>query len=96
MARLPKDYDCEPLVNAIVALNWSPDHAKAATRIIQSMVTDSDGNRFDDDDAVWILGSLLNRRLIRMQVHPDDVAKAAANPKVRRRARYVRIPQSEP
>src|SRR5436190_8772730 len=32
------NYDPEPLIEAIVALDWSRDHAKGAMRVIQSTV----------------------------------------------------------
>src|SRR4051794_16014767 len=93
--RLPQDYDSEILILAVTALDWRSDYSEAATRLIQSSITEHYGERLGEEDAVWVLGSLLNRRLIRMQVHPDEVGKSAADAKIRRRARYVRIPPDE-
>src|SRR4051812_47102749 len=94
--RQPQDYDPEPLIQAIVALDWNTDHANGAARVIQSTVADRYGEQLGDEDAVWILGSLLNRRLFRMQIHPNEVGKHATDVKVRRRAKFVRIPPDEP
>ena len=91
--RLPQDYDSAPLVDAITDLDWSRDHARDATRVVQSIILERYGEQLDDEDAAWLLGSLLNRRLIRAQIHPD-AGELIPMPgsKLRPKAKYVKIP----
>lgn len=94
--RLPQNYDPELLVVAITALDWSPDASAAAVKLIQAMVRERFAESLSTADAVWILGSLLNRRLIHMQSHPDDATQNAPGRKqLRRRTKYVQIPPDE-
>ena len=90
--RLPQDYDSEPLVEAIIANDWSRDHAAAATKIIRALIAERYGERLDNYDAIWLLGSLLNRRLLRAEIHPNDVSPRGSDARQRQRTKYVRIP----
>jgi hypothetical protein len=90
--RLPQEYPSEPLIEAITALDWRVGHAEAATKVIQLVVAERFGEQLDEEDAVWILGSLLNRRLIRAEFDPEELLTRRGDLKRRPRARYVRIP----
>ena len=92
--RLPQHYDSGPLVAAITALDWSQDAAAGAAKIIQTTVQERFGESLPTAEAVWLLGSLLNRRLIRMQTHPDDAHKHVPD-RTLRRAKYVRVPPAD-
>jgi len=93
--RLPQDYDSEPLISALTALDWSHDPSVGAVKIIQATVKERFAESLSTSDAVWILGSLLNRLLIRMQTHPNDANKQVPDRKLRRRSKYVQIPPDE-
>jgi hypothetical protein len=93
--RLPQDYTSEILIEAVTTLDWSQDASAGAVKIIQTSVQERFAESISTSDAVWMLGSLLDRRLIRMQIHPDDANKHGLEKKLRRRAKYVRIPPDE-
>jgi hypothetical protein len=93
--RLPQDYTSELLIEAVTTLGWSPDASSGAVKSIQATVQERFAESLSTEDAVWILGSLLDRRLIRMQIHPDDASRHISNRKVRSRIKYVRIPPNE-
>lgn len=92
--RLPQDYDSEPLIEAIVALDWSTEHPVDAMQTIQATVREMFGDELSDADAQFILGRLVEGRFIRTQIHPDEVNQVGWR-KVRRPAKYIRVPPSE-
>jgi hypothetical protein len=89
--RLPKDYDSDPLIRAVTALDWSKDPSAGAMKIIQATVQERFDESLSTADAVWLLGSLLDRRLIRVQTHPDEADKRRTDAKLRHRSKYFRI-----
>jgi hypothetical protein len=89
--RLPQEYTSETLLEAVTSIGWSQDASAAAVKIIQVTVQERFAESLSTTDAVWILGSLLDRRLIRMQIHPEDASKQVSDRKSRSRAKYVRI-----
>jgi hypothetical protein len=92
--QLPHDYDPELLIDAVTALDWSAEHPSDAVRAIQAIVQSKFGEELSDDDALQLLGYLLDRRLIRTQIHPDS-QELVGWQSVRRRAKYVRVPPGE-
>jgi hypothetical protein len=90
----PKEYNPEPLVEAVTALDWSVEHGKLAMKAIQETVLKMTGDDLSDTDAVKVLGRLIDRKLIRSRV--DSVtAGRSPNGRIapRRKARYVRVPE---
>jgi len=92
---LPQDYDSETLIEVVTTLGWSYDGSAGAVKIIQATVQERFAESLSTADALWVLGSLLDRRLIRMQIHPDDANKHGLEKTLRRRAKYFRIPPDE-
>lgn len=72
MNHLPQHYGSERLIAALIELDWSTA-ASGAIKAIQATVREWFGEWVDAEDAVWILASLRDRRLIRTEIHPDEV-----------------------
>jgi hypothetical protein len=86
-----EDYDPEPLVEAVTALDWSPDHPAQAMRALQATVQKNLGEELSDAEAMKLLGSLLDRRFIQTQMHPGAL-HLVGRQAMRRPAKYVRVP----
>ena len=90
--RLPQNYDSEILIKAVTALDWNKDPSAGALKTIQATIHKHLGESLSSADAAWLLGSLLDRRLIRMEIDPDEVHKPGTSRNFRRRGKYIRVP----
>jgi len=63
--RLSEKYDLEPMLEAIVSLEWSSEHPAEAMKELQAMVRVLHREEFSEDDAVWWLGHLIDQQLIK-------------------------------
>jgi hypothetical protein len=91
-----KEYDLEPLVEAVTGLDWNIDHPRHAMKAIQATVLKTTGDDLSDIDAIKLLGRLVERRRIRTQIDPPVVNVAEtgwAGPA--RKAKYFRVPENE-
>ena len=95
MNHLPQHYSSERLVAAVTAFDWSTDAASSAIKIIQATVHEWFGEVLTSGDAGWILGSLLDRRLIRSETYPDGRGAGGPKDTFRRRSRYVKLAPDE-
>jgi len=95
--RLPEKYDLEPMLEAIVSLEWSSEHPAEAMKELQAMVRVLHREELSDEDAFQLLGYFIERRLIRSQVHADATRPTGWRPGLAlgRRAKYVRVPPIE-
>jgi hypothetical protein len=92
--RLPQDYDPEPVVAAVTALDWSTEHPYHAVRAIQAIVRIKFGEKLSEEDSMQFLRYLLDRQFIRTQVQPDE-SKLTGWRQTGRAAKYVRVPSDE-
>ena len=92
--RLPQDYDFEALAEAVTALDWSTEHPSYAMKTIQATVCQTFGDELSDGEAQLVLCRLLEYRFIRTRIHPEVIIQVGRRT-VRRRAKYVRVPQAE-
>jgi hypothetical protein len=89
-----KDYDPEPLIEAITALDWSTDHPDRTMKAIQDTVRKNFGDELSQPDAMKLLGNLVERRFIRTQVDPPPTAGTGWRG-VALKAKYFRVPDNE-
>jgi hypothetical protein len=93
----PKEYEPEPLVDAVTGLDWNPDHARQAMKAIQETVLKNCGDDLSAPDAIIVLGRLVERRFIRTQINPPavnvDAVTGWRGPA--RKAKYFRVPDNE-
>jgi hypothetical protein len=88
------DYDLDPLIQAITALDWSTDHPTKAMRAIQAIVQIKFGEELSDEDARKMLGRLLDRQFIQTRIHPDALHLVGWQA-MKRKAKYIRVPDRE-
>jgi len=91
-----KEYDPEPLVEAITSLDWKIDHPKYAMQAIKDTVLKNTGDDLSDTDAIKLLGRLVERRFIKTGIDPPvlkvaDTGLAGSAHK----AKYFRVPENE-
>ena len=72
------DYDPEPLVEAVTALDWSTDHPAEAMRAVQSIVQIKLGEELSAGDAMKLVGHLIDRHFIetRIQIPLRELASS--------------------
>ena len=88
-----KEYDPEPLIEAVTCLDWNVEHARQAMKVIQETVLKNTGDHLSDTDAVKVLGRLVERKLIRTRIDPQvNVARTGW---AGRKAKYVRVSANE-
>ena len=91
-----KEYDPDPLVEAVTTLDWSTDHPGHAMKAIQETVLQNYGDTLSDGDAMKLLGKLVERRFIRTQIEPPILnAPETGWAGLDRKAKYVRVPENE-
>jgi hypothetical protein len=92
----PKEYDPEPLIEAVTALDWNSDHPRHAMKAIQETVLKNTGDHLSDPDAIILLGRLVERRFIRTKLDPPASYFAETGKLARgRKGKYFRIPDNE-
>ena len=92
----PKEYDPEPLVEAVTSLDWNVEHARHAMKAIQEAVLKNTGDDLSEPDAIKLLGRLVERRFIQTRIDPEGINIAGAGWKGRiRQAKYFRVPENE-
>jgi hypothetical protein len=84
-----KEYDPEPLIEAVIRLDWSVDHPRYAIKAIRETVFKNTGDNLSDDVALTVLGRLLERRLIKTIIKPP--ARAGHGRKAK--SKYFRVSQ---
>jgi hypothetical protein len=89
----PKEYDPEPLIEAVTSLDWNVEHARQAMKAIQRTVLKNTGDDLSDTDAVKVLGRLVERKLIRTRIGP--LANVVEPRWTTRKAKYFRVPANE-
>ena len=89
----PKEYDPEPLIEAVTSLDWNIEHARRAMKAIQETVLKYTGDYLSDTDAVKVLGRLVERKLIRTRIDPS--ANVPETRWTARKAKYFRVPANE-
>jgi hypothetical protein len=91
-----KEYDPEPLVEAVTGLDWNTDHPRYATRAIRESVLKTAGDDLSEVDAIKLLGRLVERRRIRTQIDTPIISVAGAGwAGPTRKAKYFRVPENE-
>jgi len=94
--RTLKEYDPEPLIEAVTGIDWDMEHARHAVQAIQETVLKNTGDHVSDADAVKLLGRLVERRFIRTRMDSPDGRIAATGWSGRaRKAKYFRVPEDE-
>ena len=90
-----KEYDLEPLIAAITALDWSFDHPRQAMKAIQATIFNGTGDELSDIDALKLLARLVEHRFIRTRIDPPVEVEETGWRIRPGRAKYVRVPEHE-
>jgi hypothetical protein len=90
-----KDYDPEPLIEAVTSLDWNIEHARQAVIAIQETVLKNAGDDLSEPDAIKLLGRLVERRFIRTQIEPQAAVAGTGWRGFVRKAKYFRVPDNE-
>lgn len=91
-----KEYNPEPLIDAVTGLEWSLEHVKPALKAIQQTVLEKYGDELPEPDVIKLLGRLVERQLIRTSFEvPDNRVSTGVWRGHARRAKYCRVPTSE-
>ena len=91
----PKEYDPEPLVEAVTSLDWNVEHARHAMKAIQETVLKNTGDHLSEVDAIKLLGRLVERRFIRTQIGPEAAIAGTGWRGFVRQAKYFKVPENE-
>jgi hypothetical protein len=91
----PKEYDLEPLVEAVTGLDWNFEHAKHAMKAIRVTVLKNTGDELSEPDAIKLLGRLVERKFIRTQFEPQAAVVGTGWRGFVRKAKYFRVPHNE-
>ena len=90
-----KEYDPEPLVEAITALDWNVEHARIAVKTIQETILKITGEDVSELDALKVLGRLVECRFIRTGVNYSTQAVGFPRAGPTCKAKYFRVPEEE-
>jgi hypothetical protein len=96
MDNTARQYDPQPLIEAVTGLDWSEDTVTHALRAIQERILQNNGTVLSDNDAARVLNGLINRNLIRSETDPPATNLAETGTAVsNRKVKYFRVPESE-
>lgn len=96
MPNIAREYEPQPLIEAVTSLDWSEDTVTHALRAIQESVFQNDGTVLSDNDAARVLNGLIERKLIRSATDPPATNLAETGTTVvNRNVKYFRVPDSE-
>ncbi len=96
MDNTAREYDPQPLIEAVTGLDWSEDTVTHALRAIQERILQNDGTVLSDDDAARVLNGMIARNLIRPETDPPATNLAETGTAAfKRKVRYVRVPEIE-
>ena len=87
----PKEYDPEPLIEVVTALDYSVDHGRRAVTAIRAAVLRNHRDELSETDAIKLLGNFVDRKLIRSSLEPATANPAPGGTAARRKARYIRV-----
>jgi hypothetical protein len=90
-----KEYDPEPLVEAVTRLDWSTEHARRAMKAIRETVLKNTGDDLSDTDAIIVLSRLVERKLIRTRIDPPASHLDSWAVYHGRKSKYFRVPENE-
>ena len=91
-----KEYDLEPLIEAVTGPGWSLEHVKVALEAIRETVLEKYGDDLPEPDVLKLLGRLLERKLIftSFEVSHNRLVTEGWRGNARK-AKYCRVPTSE-